>query len=611
MCGIIGYIGQKKIDSVLLSALSRLEYRGYDSAGMAAVEGGKVSLLRRIGKLKELKKLSQETPLTGHLGIGHTRWATHGVPAERNAHPHTDENRQVAVVHNGIIENHQKLREMLKTQGYRFTSETDTEVLAHLIERYHIKENKTLEESVRLVLKDIEGSYAFCVISVKEEDTLIAARNGSPLVIGLGQDESFVASDATAFLEYTRDAIFLKDYEMAVVNRQGASVSSTRGTTTDPKKVRIEWDAKDVSKEGYDHFMLKEIEEQPAVLEKMIRSRIKNGDISNLFDEGSFDPEELRKVKRIILQACGTSWHAALTGKFLLEGIAGIPAEVDVSSEFRYRHLVPQPGTLVLSITQSGETIDTLMGMRRAKEMGYKTISICNVLGSTVARESDGVIYTQAGPEIGVASTKAYNAQLSILVLLSLYCAELRGMLTDSGNALKTAFLTLPEKMRAMIARKDEIKAIAEKYYGARDFLFLARGINYPNAHEGALKIKEIAYVHATGHPAGEMKHGPIALIDSQMPVVVIAPKGAVYEKMVSNIQEVKARSGKVISIVTEGDAGLREIADDRFEIPETDEFLSPLLTIVPLQYLAYYVATLRGTDVDQPRNLAKSVTVE
>jgi glucosamine--fructose-6-phosphate aminotransferase (isomerizing) len=611
MCGIIGYIGDKNIDKVLLSALSKLEYRGYDSAGMATVNEGAISLLRQTGKLRALKELAQKTPVEGRIGIGHTRWATHGVPAERNAHPHTDCSQQIAVVHNGIIENHAALRKQLLAEGHSFLSETDTEVLSHLLEKFHIHEGQDLETAVKSLLKVIEGSYAFCVISSKDSERFIAARNGSPLVIGVGQGENFVASDATAFLDHTRDAIFLDDYQMAVVSRTGTVISSTRGKDVQHRVTRIEWDAKDASKEGFDHFMLKEIEEQPRVIERMLRSRIQNGAIQ-LFDALHFDVQELTKIERIVIQACGTSWHAALTGKFLFEGIAGIPVEVDVSSEFRYRYLVRQPNTLVISITQSGETIDTLMGLRRAKELGYKTLAVCNVLGSTIARESDGVIYTHAGPEIGVASTKAYTAQLGVLTLLSLYFGKLRGALTSSETEdLLRDFQELPEKMKRVIAAKHQIKEVAQKYFSARDFLFLGRGINYPNAHEGALKIKEIAYVHATGHPAGEMKHGPIALIDAEMPVVAIAPRSALYEKMASNIQEVKARSGKIIAIATEGDETVRSFSDDVISIPETNEFMSPFLVALPLQYLAYYVATLRGTDVDQPRNLAKSVTVE
>lgn len=612
MCGIIGYIGDKNIDKVILSALSKLEYRGYDSAGMASVDQGNISLLRQAGKLKALKDLVAKSSIQGQIGIGHTRWATHGVPAERNAHPHADCSKQVAVVHNGIIENHNELRKRLIAEGHSFSSETDTEVLAHLLESHHVQQGKDLEVAVRDVLKEIEGSYAFCAISSKDQDRFIAARNGSPLVIGVGKGENFVASDATAFLEHTRDAIFLDDYQMAVVSRSGADITSTRGKEVNTRITKIEWDAKDASKEGFDHFMLKEIEEQPRVLERMLKNRVKNGTLDHLFDSLHFDAQELTKVERIVIQACGTSWHAALTGKFLFEGIAGIPVEVDVSSEFRYRYLVRQPNTLVISITQSGETIDTLMGLRRAKDMGYKTIAVCNVLGSTIARESDGVIYTHAGPEIGVASTKAYTAQLGVMMLLSLYWGKLRGALTSSeAEELLQDLQKIPAQMQRIISQKESLKVIAEKYFEARDFLFLGRGINYPNAHEGALKIKEIAYLHATGHPAGEMKHGPIALIDDKMPVVAIAPQAAMYEKMASNIQEVKARSGKIIAIVTDGDEAVKALADDAFFIPDTDEFLSPLLVALPLQYLAYYVATLRGTDVDQPRNLAKSVTVE
>ncbi|MBI4430628.1 MAG: glutamine--fructose-6-phosphate transaminase (isomerizing) [Candidatus Omnitrophica bacterium] len=612
MCGIVGYIGSRKIDTVLLKALSRLEYRGYDSAGLATVNQGTLSILKEPGKLTRLVMRVKENPVAGTLGIGHTRWATHGEPSERNAHPHSDCTNTVAIVHNGIIENHDTLKSHLIREGHKFTSDTDTEVLAHLIERFHVIQGCGLEESVRRTIGEIKGSYAFCVVSSREENVFIAARNGSPLVVGLGNGENFVASDAPAIVDFTRNAVFLEDYQMAVVSRDEVKITSNAGERIREKVVRIDWDAKDVSKEGFEHFMLKEIEEQPAVIDRLFRMRFENGGEPKLFDVLRFDVSQLKKVERVVIQACGTSWHAALTGKFFFESLSGIPAEVDVSSEFRYRKLIPQKKELLLSITQSGETIDTLMGLRHAKQSGFKALSICNVLGSTVTRESDAVIYTHAGPEIGVASTKAYTAQLGVLFALSLWWARERGSVNEGTyRRLADEFRELPDKMRKIISAKDRVLEIAEKYFQARDFLFLARGINYPNAHEGALKIKEIAYIHATGHPAGEMKHGPIALIDENMPVVAIMPESSVYEKMVSNIQEVKARSGKLIVVTTEGNTAIERLADDVIYIPETSEFLSPFLSVLPLQYLAYYVATLRGTDVDQPRNLAKSVTVE
>jgi len=608
MCGIVGYIGQEKVDTVLLNALARLEYRGYDSAGIATLGNGELLMLKEQGKLINLRKLNEAAPLTGKVGIGHTRWATHGEPSQRNAHPHLNAAGTLAVVHNGIIENHAELRERLTAGGIEFQSDTDTEVLSHLISEFHNEKGCSLEESVRLTLGEIVGSYAFCVISKKEPDSFIAARNGSPLVVGLGKDQNFVASDAPALIDYTREVIFLEDYQIAVITDKTVKVTTLEGKIVEPKISHIEWDAKDASKEGFDHFMLKEIEEQPKVVDRVFKARL-DGPV---FDVLNFSEETLRGAERIIIQACGTSWHAALTGKFLLETLAGIPTEVDVSSEFRYRHLVKQKNALVISITQSGETIDALMGLRQGRAMGYKTLAICNVLGSTIARESDGVIYTHAGPEIGVASTKAYIAQLSVLTALALYWGSIRKT-HDAATfeRLREEARQIPAKIQSIIDNKEQIRKIAEKYHTARDFLFLARGINYPNAHEGALKIKEIAYIHATGHPAGEMKHGPIALIDSNMPVVCIAPNSSVHEKMASNIQEVKARKGRVIAIVTEGDLRLEKFVDDFIEVPACDEFLSPLLTVIPLQYLAYYVAVLRGTDVDQPRNLAKSVTVE
>ena len=612
MCGIIGYIGNKNIENVLIAGLSRLEYRGYDSAGMAVVNKDRIAFLKESGKLSALRALVKKRPLSGSVGIGHTRWATHGEPSQRNAHPHMDCSQKVAVVHNGIIENHVALKKRLLDQGHVFNSDTDTEVLAHLLEDYHVKQKKTLADAVRLLLMDIEGSYAFCAISSFEQDGFVAARNSSPLVVGLGEGENFIASDASAFLEHTHKAIFLNDYQMVEVSRDRAVISSTRGEAVADKVTHIDWDPKDVSKEGFAHYMLKEIEEQPRVIDRILRTRLKGRFEEHLFDELNFDAADLLKVDRILIQACGTSWHAALTGKYFLESLAGLPVEVEVSSEFRYRPLVATPNTLVLSITQSGETLDTLMGLRKGKEKGLKTIAICNVVGSTIARESDGVIYTHAGPEIGVASTKAYTAQLAVLFLLALYWGQIRGTVT--GAALKELVQELkgiPQKMEAVISHREAVKAVAEKYSRSRDFLFLGRGVNYPNAFEGALKIKEIAYIHATGHPAGEMKHGPIALIDANMPVVVLAPHAAMYEKMASNAQEVKARGGKIIAVLTEGDEAIRSFANDVIFIPRVHELLSPLLVVLPLQMLAYQVATLRGTDVDQPRNLAKSVTVE
>ena len=597
MCGIVGYIGDKAIDGLLLKALSRLEYRGYDSAGIASVHGKTLSLLKESGKLEALHKLVGENPLKGRVGIGHTRWATHGEPSRRNAHPHTDCTQSLALVHNGIIENHEPLRRRLTEEGHCFVSETDTEVLAHLIESFHFQKGLSLTEAVRSTLAEIEGSYAFCVISKNEPDQFVAARNGSPLVVGLGDGENWVASDAPAILEHTQKVVFLEDYQMVVARKDGVRIMNKEGKPAPSRVTVLDWKVDEAQKHGYPHFMLKEIEDQPGVLRKLLRTVSLDG---------------LAPSERILIQACGTSWHAALAGKFFFEELAGLPTEVEVSSEFRYRPLIRQPRTLVLSITQSGETIDTLMGLRRAKELGFKTLSICNVLGSTVARESGGVIYTHAGPEIGVASTKAYTAQLAALFLLALHWGKIRGTFSESRlNDLTQELNRLPEKMQRVVERRDEILKVARKYSEARDFLFLGRGIHYPSAFEGALKIKEIAYIHATGHPAGEMKHGPIALIDEKMPVVVLAPRSHVHEKMISNLQEVKARGGRVIAIATEGDEVIAKLAHDVFFLPDTEEILSPLLAALPLQYLAYFVAVLRGTDVDQPRNLAKSVTVE
>ncbi|OGW82198.1 MAG: glutamine--fructose-6-phosphate aminotransferase [Omnitrophica bacterium RIFCSPLOWO2_12_FULL_44_17] len=612
MCGIIGYIGEKKVSDVLVKGLSRLEYRGYDSAGIAVLNEDGISVFKEAGKLSQLKQMIHGVELTGHLGIAHTRWATHGEPSQRNAHPHTDCTETVAIVHNGIIENHEEIRASLIRQGHEFRSDTDSEVIAHLIEEYHVKKGMSLVQAVRVMLGQLEGSYALCAISQKDLNQFVAARNGSPLVVGVGRGENLVASDAPALLDHTRHVIFLDDHQMAVIKRDSVEIFDQHGKPVKHEVHRIDWDADEASKQGYDHFMLKEIEEQADMVERILRTRLRGELSEHLFDVLKFDQSEFNNVERIVIQGCGTSWHAALIGKFLFEALAGLPTEVDVSSEFRYRHLVYQPNTLVLSITQSGETIDTLMGVRRGKSQTYKTVSICNVLGSTIARESDGVIYTQAGPEIGVASTKAYLAQMTILILLSLYFGKTRNKISGSiYDEFVSELRTIPSKLKQVIQEKEKIREIALKYYEARDFLFLSRGINYPNAHEGALKIKEIGYIHATGHPAGEMKHGPIALIDEKMPVVCIAVRSSVYEKMISNIREVKARHGKVIAIATEGDSSIKSIVDDCVYIPACSEFLSPLLVAVPLQYLAYYVSVLRGNDVDQPRNLAKSVTVE
>jgi len=612
MCGIIGYVGTRNISDVLLTGLSRLEYRGYDSAGLASVDHNGLSVVREAGKLERLRSLVVKSPISGHIGIGHTRWATHGEPSVQNAHPQADCRGVVAVVHNGIIENHEALRAELLKEGHKFNSKTDTEVLAHLIESYQLKGESSLEQAVRSAIERLRGSYAFCAISEEHQDYFVAARNGSPLVVGLGDGENFVASDAPAILDYTNKVIFLEDYQIVVVSKEDVRVTTTKGEHASYEVNTLDWHVDQAEKNGYSHFMLKEIEEQPEVLRRIVNTRVSNEGEFHLFDHLKFNPNEFKQVSKLIVQACGTSWHAALASKYFFEDISGIPTEVDVSSEFRYRRLVPQQNALVLSITQSGETIDTLMGLRRAKQCGFRTLSLCNVLGSTITRESDGVTYTQAGPEIGVASTKAFTAQLAHLFLLSLYFGVLRGNLSETERDRYLSELrTIPEKMQAIVDKRDEIHDIALKYFNSRDFLFLGRGVNYPNAHEGALKIKEVAYLHATGHPAGEMKHGPIALIDDKMPVVALAPQSTTYEKMISNIEEVKARSGKVIAIATEGDSSIVSHVDDVFFVPQCEELLSPLLTVLPLQYLAFDVGVLRGTDVDQPRNLAKSVTVE
>jgi glutamine---fructose-6-phosphate transaminase (isomerizing) len=609
MCGIIGYVGPKKVVPILLDGLKRLEYRGYDSAGIAFLEQGKLQIHRSPGKIKELENTLWGKDLGGDIGIGHTRWATHGRPSEANAHPHVDCTGELVLVHNGIIENYVPLKEKLTAEGHRFTSETDTEVIVHLIEKYL---EGDLEEAVRRALREVSGAYAIAALWKGDPDRIVGARCSSPLVVGLGEGEFLVASDIPALIGHTRNVLFLEDHEIAVIGREGVVVSTLEGDPVHRTVERIPWSPILVEKGGYKHFMLKEIYEQPRAIRDTILGRysVEAGEI--YLDGMDAIDETLSVVQRLVLVACGTSWHAALVAKFLLEELCRIPVEVDYSSEFRYRDLILNRDTLVLAISQSGETLDTLVALREAQRHGCRVVSVVNVVGSSIARESDGVFYTHAGPEIGVASTKAFTAQLTALYLFALYLGRRRGWLeTARVQALLTALLRLPQLAEETLQCDDAVERLSQLYNQHSDFLFLGRGINYPIALEGALKLKEISYIHAEGYPAGEMKHGPIALIDAQMPVVVLAPQDRTHGKILANIQEVKARGGVVIGVGTRGDTDLFSRVDHHLAIPVTTPHLAPILLAIPLQLLAYHIAVHKGCDVDQPRNLAKSVTVE
>jgi len=610
MCGIVGYIGNNQAEEVLLDGLKRLEYRGYDSAGIAVIDTGKkIDVRRSVGKLINLEKKVHNHPLKGHIGIGHTRWATHGRPSEENAHPHVEAG--VAVVHNGIIENYLTLKEELKKQGAVFKSETDTEILAHLISR-QMKAGKGFEDSVREVLKQVKGSYAIVVISKDEPDKIIGARMECPLVVGLGDGEGFIASDIPAILSHTKKMIFLDDGEIVTITKNEIEVKTIDGKVVKKTPREIDWSPVMAEKGGYRHFMLKEIFEQARAVTDTFRGRISEETGNIIFDDFKIAEKDLKAIEKIYIIACGTSWHAGLVGKFLIEEFCRIPTEVDLGSEFRYRNPLADKKTLVIAVSQSGETLDTLAAVKEAKRKGSKIVSICNVIESSIARESDNVIYTHAGPEIGVASTKAFTTQLAALYLLSINIAIKLGSVTrETAKELIQELVRLPKKIETALSDEPKIEAIAKRYFHLRDFLYLGRGISYPVALEGALKLKEISYIHAEGYPAGEMKHGPIALIDEDMPVVVLAPKDATYPKILGNIEEVKARGGRVIAVVNEGDNEASKKADDVIIIPGASHHLTPILLTIPLQLLAYHIAVMKGTDVDQPRNLAKSVTVE
>jgi len=609
MCGIVGYTGRQQATSIIIEGLRRLEYRGYDSAGICTISGGKASIRRSEGKLANLERLLVTDPVVGSVGIGHTRWATHGRPSEINAHPH--QAGTIVVVHNGIIENYLQLREELKGQGHIFKSETDTEVVSHLIEERR-KAGLGLEEAVREALSLLKGAYALCIVCEREPDLLIAAKLGSPMVVGLGNHEFFVASDIPAILSHTRSMIFMEDGEMAVFRGGEAHFSTVEGVVLNKTPRHIDWSAHMAEKGGYRHFMLKEIFEQPRAVRDTIAGRLREEKGDVYLEDLSMTDADLQGVQRICIIACGTSWHAALVGKFLIEEHCRVPVEVDIASEFRYRNPVIDEKTLVILISQSGETADTLAAMRESKRRGGKCVAVCNVVDSSIAREADGVVYTHAGPEIGVASTKAFVTQLVALYLFTIRLGRSRGSMDqEQGRSLIAALVRVPALMEEALKLNDQVEKIARSYMAARDFLYLGRGMNYPIALEGALKLKEISYIHAEGYPAGEMKHGPIALIDEYMPVVVLVPKGANYEKVCSNMEEVIARGGRVIAVCSEGDTEVRDKVEVALEIPVDGEDVSPIILSIPMQLLAYHIAVLKGTDVDQPRNLAKSVTVE
>ncbi|HEX4486379.1 MAG TPA: glutamine--fructose-6-phosphate transaminase (isomerizing) [Terriglobales bacterium] len=624
MCGIVGYVGKKRVVPVIIEGLRRLEYRGYDSAGIAVCGNGEGLQIRRAeGKLRNLEEVIRLRPLDGTYGIGHTRWATHGRPTEENAHPHRDCTGKIVVVHNGIIENYVTLKRKLIEEGHKFTTETDTEIIAHMVEKYYVKDANghqlSLEEAVRKTVGLLTGVFAMAVISTDEPNKIIAARNGPPAVIGLGKDEYFIASDIPAILYHTRDLFFLGDGDLAVLTPEGVKLTDFHGEPVVRQVQHVTWDPIMAEKGGFKHFMLKEIYEQPRSVRDTTLGRVSQETGHVFLDEMEVSEADFKAIKKVNIAACGTSWHAALAGKFMIESLARVPVEVDYASEWRYRNPLVNSESLTMLISQSGETADTLAAQREAKSKGSKTVAICNVVGSMIPREASGTIYTHAGPEIGVASTKAFTGQLTALYLFALHLAQLRGTMTPEQSRNAVQELTrLPGKLEQLLTREDECEDLAKEYARAQDFLFLGRGIHYPIALEGALKLKEVSYIHAEGYPAGEMKHGPNALIDENLPVVVIAtcdPENELsrirYEKTISNLKEVKARSGKIIALATEGDDIIKEDADHVIYIPPTTEELAPILEIVPLQLLAYHIAVRRGCDVDQPRNLAKSVTVE
>ncbi|NLH59807.1 MAG: glutamine--fructose-6-phosphate transaminase (isomerizing) [Ignavibacteriales bacterium] len=610
MCGIVGYTGKRDCIPILIEGLKRLEYRGYDSAGIGYFDKDKLAYIKRKGRVTELESLVEGGKIVSKTGIGHTRWATHGIPNEINAHPHFSKNRDILLIHNGIIENYQALKKILINEGYKFESETDSEVIVHLIDRF-IKKGYSFSDSVRHTLIEIEGTYGLAIIYEKEPDKIIAAKKGSPLVIGIGGDENIIASDINALIAHTKQVIYLEDYEIAEITKEGILVRNIHDIPVEKEVIELSMTVEEISKGGYSTFMLKEIFEQPDALTNAMRGRIivdegrvKLGGLEGIMDR-------LYHSERIIISGCGTSWHAGLVGEYMFEQYLRIPTEVEYASEFRYRNPVLSEKDAVIFISQSGETADTLAALKEAKTKGALCLGICNAVGSSIARESHGGVYTHAGPEIGVASTKAFTSQLVVLALITILLARRKELSLTDGRNLLTEFQSIPDKVRKILELNNQIEKIAEDFKNSTNFLYLGRGYNFPVALEGALKLKEISYIHAEGYPAAEMKHGPIALIDENMPVVVIAPKDSTYEKIISNIQEVKARNGKIIAIAIEGDDEIEKIVDYVIRVPDTIRIFMPILTVLPLQLLAYHIAVNKGLNVDQPRNLAKSVTVE
>lgn len=609
MCGIVGYIGKKNAVDVIYSGLEKLEYRGYDSAGIAVIDNEKIQRRRSVGKLKNLQENIKTNPISGNIGIGHTRWATHGKPSEENAHPHTDCSGKIVVVHNGIIENYVDLKKSLQNEGHKFASETDTEVIAHLIEKYY---KNDLLVAVKSALKDIRGAYALCAICKDDSSRIVVARKDAPLVIGLGKNENYIASDVSALLQYTKDVIFLENGDVAQIKDDSIKIFDINNNEIERKSQKILWNAIQAEKCGYKHFMLKEIHEQTQTTQDTFRGRISDESNKIILQSVNLTKQEIENISRICIVACGTSYHAGLTAKFLFENITNIPTEVNIASEFRYANPVIDDKVLTIFISQSGETADTLAALRLAKEKKSKTIAICNVVGSSISREADYTLYTHCGPEIGVASTKAFTGQLTALYLLVMFIASQKGTISDKQLATFLSDLRdIPNKISETLKLADKIKEIAKLFQNTKQFIYLARNINYPIALEGALKLKEISYIYAEGYPAGEMKHGPIALIDETMPVMVIATKSKVYEKILSNIEEAKARGAKIIAIANKDNKDIIKNSDYQIFVPEVNELLSPLINVIPLQFFAYFVSVMKGCDVDQPRNLAKSVTVE
>lgn len=609
MCGIIGYIGKKEVVSVLIEGLKKLEYRGYDSAGIAVVNKGRIEIRRVEGKIEALERSLESKPPRGDYGLGHTRWATHGRPCEENAHPHQDCTGSIVVVHNGIIENYLSLKQRLKEEGHIFRTETDTEVIAHLVEKYF---DGSLEEAVQKAVQDFEGAFAVAVISSKDAEKIVVAKVGPPAVVGLGENEYFVSSDINPLISHTKKVVFLEDREMAVIRAQGVTFLDLKGNPLEKKVEELTWTPLMIEKRGFKHFMLKEIFEQPQVLRDTLQGRVSLDSGKVFLEETGLPLGLLEKISRVVIIACGTSYHAGMCGKYFIETLANLPVDIEFASEYRYRDFILNKEALVVIISQSGETADTLAALRAVKKMGSSSLAVCNVVNSSIARESDGVLYTHAGPEIGVAATKTFSAQLAALALLALYLAQVKGKMDEKKSlALIQDLQRIPHKMEMILNQSESIKELALRFSKFSHFLYLGRWVSFPVALEGALKLKEISYIHAEGYPGGEMKHGPIALIDEKMPTMAIVPKDRVYDKMLSNISEIKTRAGYILALADEDDRGIRERVDEVFPMPSTEPLFSPFLTVIPLQLFAYYIASIRGADVDQPRNLAKSVTVE